>query len=291
MKKLLGISLVWLLLAGSLVPIGGYLAFATVGQNVTHVSTSTTLSSNVAPTIIFGHTVTFTATISPSNATGTVQFNDSSTILGTGTISSGQATFTTSSLSIGSHAIIAKYLGGTNNSPSTGTLTQTVNHAALATTTTTVASSQTPSISGHSVTFTATISPSNATGTMQLLINGANFGSSVALSSGQATFTTSSLPTGTYSLTASYSGDTNFSPSTSNSIPISTTITIGAQGSTPGNVSGEGDDNHDANDDNHDKSDKKNSDNGKGEQETHNSQQNNNHQNEHDHQNNDQKND
>ncbi|HYL67520.1 MAG TPA: hypothetical protein VEU72_10280, partial [Nitrosopumilaceae archaeon] len=71
MKKLLGISLVWLLLAGSLaVPIGVYSAFGTGGQFATPVSTSTVLSSNAVSTI-FGQSITFTATVSPSTATGT----------------------------------------------------------------------------------------------------------------------------------------------------------------------------------------------------------------------------
>src|SRR5579864_5121972 len=119
MKKLLGISLIWILLAGSLAaPLGIYSAFATVGQNANPVSTSTVLSSNTA-SVIVGNPITFTATISPNTATGIVQFNDSNTILGTGTISSGQATFTTSSLSIGSHNIVAKYLGDTNDVSST----------------------------------------------------------------------------------------------------------------------------------------------------------------------------
>jgi hypothetical protein len=100
-----------------------------------HTSTTTILSSSAASTN-FGLPVTFTATVSPSNASGIVQFNDTSTsqpaILGTGIILGGTATFTTSSLSVGSHNIVAKYLGDTNNPPSISTaLTQTVNHVTI----------------------------------------------------------------------------------------------------------------------------------------------------------------
>ncbi len=218
----------------------------TVNQ-ISLATTTTTLVSSKNPSTT-GNSVTFTATVSPSTATGTVQFNDSSTnpstILGTSTISSGQATFATS-LSIGSHNIVARYLGNTNDAPSTSTLTQTVNQVTITSSTISLSSNTTSTIFGHSVTFTATVSPSTATGTVQLLLSGTNFGSPVALSGGQAIFTTSSIPVGTYSLTASYSGDINFNPSTSNSVPISTIITIGGSGSAPGSVGGNNDDNHD----------------------------------------------
>ena len=85
---------------------------------------------------------------------------------------------------------------------------------------------------GQPITFTATITPSTATGNVQLVVNGADFGSPVVLSGGKATFTTSSLPAGTYDITASYSGDANLSPRISNSLSITTTLDISGQGST-----------------------------------------------------------
>ncbi|HYL66467.1 MAG TPA: Ig-like domain repeat protein, partial [Nitrosopumilaceae archaeon] len=241
-------------------------ALTQIINQITLTTTATTLTSSQNPSTI-GSSVTFTATVSPSTATGTVQFNDSSTILGTGVVSSGHATFTTSSLSAGSHNIVAKYLGDTNDATSTSAqLAQTVNQVTITSSTISLSSNTTSTIFGHSVTFTATVSPSTATGTVQLLLSGTNFGSPVALSGGQAIFTTSSIPVGTYSLTASYSGNTNFGPSTSNSVPISTIITIGGSGSTPGSVGGNNDDNDEKNSDN-DKNngnhnDEKNSDKG-----------------------------
>jgi hypothetical protein len=90
------------------------------------VNTTTTLKSSVNPSVT-GQTVTFTATVSPSSATGTVQFFDGAQSLGTLPLSGGTATFTTSSLSQGKHSITAKYLGDTNDNPSTSAvLTQTV---------------------------------------------------------------------------------------------------------------------------------------------------------------------
>ena len=74
------------------------------------------------------------------------------------------------------------------------------------------------------MTFTASVTPTGGatgtpTGTVQFEDNGADIGSPVTLdSSGQATFSTSSasmLTAGANTITAVYSGDTNFNGSTS----------------------------------------------------------------------------
>ena len=72
------------------------------------------------------------------------------------------------------------------------------------------------------MTFTATVaavSPGSGTptGTVNFLDNGTPIGAST-LSSGVATFSTSSLAVGTQSITAVYSGDTNFTTSTSSAL-------------------------------------------------------------------------
>src|SRR5579863_9992825 len=108
-----------------------------------------------------GQPVTLTATVT-SNAgtpTGTVTFKDGSTTLGTGTVGSGrQATFTTSTLSVGSHSITAVYGGDNNFSGSTSSALAQAVHAS---TTTALSSSVNPSTFGQSVIFTATVT-SNA---------------------------------------------------------------------------------------------------------------------------------
>ncbi len=195
-------------------------------QTVNKIATSETLSSSLNPAIA-GQSVTFTANVSPSSATGLVTFMDGTTLLGSGTISSGVATFTTSSLSGGVHDLTAIYLGDQNHADSTSVvLVQTINQATASSTTTVLSSNATSIISGHNVTFTATISPNTATGTVQLQVNGTNFASRT-LSDGTATFTTSSLHLGKNIVTVSYLGNANFNPSVSNSI----TITVTAQSS------------------------------------------------------------
>jgi len=83
-----------------------------------------------------------------------------------------------------------------------------------AATTTTVTSSANPSDLTQSVTFTATVtSTGTPTGFVQFKIDGTNFGSLVPLSGGVATISTAALTAGAYSVSADYSGDSNFTPS------------------------------------------------------------------------------
>jgi Bacterial Ig-like domain (group 3)/FG-GAP-like repeat len=88
-------------------------------------------------------------------------------------------------------------------------------------TTTSVASSLNPSSLGQTVTFTATVTAQQyfyaglPTGTVNFLNGTTSLGSSVLNSGGSATFTTSILAAGTQSITAAYSGATDFASSTS----------------------------------------------------------------------------
>jgi hypothetical protein len=92
-------------------------------------SSNTTLASSQNPSS-FGQSVTFTTTVAGGiTPTGTVTFKDGATVLGTSTLNaSAQASFTTASLSIGTHAITATYSGDPNNFSSTSAvLNQAVN--------------------------------------------------------------------------------------------------------------------------------------------------------------------
>jgi VCBS repeat-containing protein len=95
-----------------------------VGNVLTPTTTTLSSSKNPSPS---GQAVTFTATVSPSTATGSVTFKDGATTIGTGALSAGTATFTTSSLSVGTHSITASYAGDSNDAPSaSAALAQTV---------------------------------------------------------------------------------------------------------------------------------------------------------------------
>ena len=88
--------------------------------------------------------------------TGAVTFEDGSVPIGISTVTSGMATFTTTTMTVGNHPITAVYSSDPSFSASTSAvLTQTVNQAATSTTLTVSAN---PSVFGQSVTFTATVS-------------------------------------------------------------------------------------------------------------------------------------
>ena len=189
-------------------------------QVVNKNATTTTASSSANPSV-FSQLVTFTATVSSSGGipTGTVTFKNGATTLGTSNLDgTGHASFTTSTLAVGANSIIAAYNGDSSFNASTSSpLTQTVNKDA---TTTTVISSQNPSIRGQSVTFTATVvanAPGTAvpTGTVTFKDGTRTLGSSTLNASGQGTFSISSLKKGSHSITAVYGGSANFLTSTS----------------------------------------------------------------------------
>ena len=97
--------------------------------------TTTTLTSSLNPSPL-GQSVTFTATVT-ANAPGsnvpqgTVTFSDGGNPLATVQLTNGQASFTTSALTAGSHAVTARYdgfaLGAFVFDPSSASVTQVVN--------------------------------------------------------------------------------------------------------------------------------------------------------------------
>jgi len=178
--------------------------------------TTSTLSSSPNPSA-YGQGVRFTAVVTSSAGAPpdgeTVSFMKGATLLGTGTLSGGSASFTTSALPVGTNSITAVYGGDPNFAGSKSkAVSQVVNKA---TTTTTLTSSLNPSNFGQSVTFTATVTPQfggNVTGTVTFY-DGTTLLKTVALSGGASKFTTSALTAGTHSVKATYNGSTSFSGS------------------------------------------------------------------------------
>jgi hypothetical protein len=209
-------------------------------QTVNAASTTTSVSGAPDPSV-FGQAVTLTATVSavPPGAgtpTGTVDFFNGATLLGTGTLNgSGQATLTTSGLPLGSSPITAVYGSDANFSGSTSSVdTLTVGRAS---TTTTLSGSPNPSLIGQAVTFTATVTvtPPGAgapTGTVSFF-DGGNLLGTGTVAGGVASLSTTTLTAGAHSITAVYSGDASFngsaSPVFSQSVNLTgTTTTLGA---------------------------------------------------------------
>jgi len=177
-------------------------------------ATTTTLASSLNPSV-YGQSVAFTATVKASSGTptGTVAFKDGTVTLGTATLSTGVAKFTTTTLAVGTHSITAVYNGSTTfTTSSSAALSQVVNKAS---TTTALVSSLNPSTHGQSVTFTATVKP-QFTGTPAGTVtfkDGTTTLGTITLSASVAKYTTATLATGTHKITATYNGSASFTTS------------------------------------------------------------------------------
>ncbi len=185
---------------------------AVVAETVSQASSTTVLSAVPPSPVTVGQTVSLTASVSPSAATGTVQFLDGTAVLGTASISGGAANLPVSGLSVGTHSLTAVYSGDSNYLASTSSvLVLTVSKVA---TTVTLSAGPNPAPFGSPVTIAAGVTPKSATGTVQFL-DGATPIGSAAVTSGSASLVSSSLTVGDHSITAVYSGDAGNSGSTS----------------------------------------------------------------------------
>jgi hypothetical protein len=221
----------------------GALSF-TVSQG----SAAFTLTSAPNPSSA-GQPVTFSAYYNYHDApppSGSVTFKDGTSTLGSVALSLGLANYTTSALSAGKHSITVVYGGDSNYTGSTSAvLTQTVNSAKTTATQTTLTSSLNPSLIGEPVNLTATVTGPGGTptGAVAFMDGSTTIVSGVALGGGSATYQDPSLSAGTHSITAVYSGDSNYSGSTSPKLTqtvysspaaTTTTLTSSANLSSPG---------------------------------------------------------
>jgi len=190
-------------------------------------------------TVVTGQSLTFTASVTNTGAsgtipTGTVTFTDTtyavvnSTLQTTTTTlasnvpldANGHATFTTSSLTADSHFITAQYSGDSNFSAGSSSLVQTIHAGASSTVLT---STPNPSNSGQSVTFTATLTavpPATGTPTGQVTFQQGNtvLAQAPLNSSGVVSFSTSALAVGSDTITATYASDFTFAASSGNTV-------------------------------------------------------------------------
>ncbi len=186
--------------------------------SATGTKTTTNLSSSLNPSV-YGEAVTFTAVVNSAMGAppdgDNVTFEQGTKILGTAPLSGGSANLTISTFTAATDNIKAVYSGDSTFAASTSnTVKQLVSPA---TTTTILVSSQNPSGTGQSVTFTAVVAPEfagTATGTVGIY-NGSTKLGSVMLSGGVANYATTKLPVGTNSITAVYNGSIFFETSTS----------------------------------------------------------------------------
>lgn len=191
----------------------------TVGPLATSPTVSLALS-NGSSSNNGGTSVTYTATVTGGQVGGLVLFYDGLTLIGAAKLNySYQAVFTTSQLTGGSHSITAVYVGHSNSGPGySNSLTQTVTESRTTSSTTLARTSGAdPSAFGSALTFTATVSGTAPTGTVSFYDGNTLLGTATLNGSGQASISTSGLPTGWRPITASYQGDAFNTPSTTSS--------------------------------------------------------------------------
>ncbi len=186
---------------------------------------TTTMLSSSARYAVYGEAVTFTAIVSsPAQPTGTVTFYNgpinSGDQLGTGVLglvnNQYQATFSTHTLTVNGspYSIVAVYGGDANDQKSTSnSVSLTITQDASSTS---VNASTSSGSFGLSITFTATVTanaPGSGTPTGSVTFSDTTTNDTlgtVTLSGGVAALVTSSLPPGSQSIEALYSGDGNF---------------------------------------------------------------------------------
>ncbi len=189
-----------------------------MNQTVNEAASTSTLESSENSSV-YGDSVTFsTVVIGPGvTPTGSVTFYDGSTALDMETLDgSGTASFTTTALTAGNHSITAEYSGDDNyDADTSNTVIQMVN---MADTTTTLTSTPNPARIGDMIQYSATVTGpgTTPTGSITFMDSIAGALATVPLdNTGSATFLTNYQDVDVYSLTADYSGDSNYNSSTS----------------------------------------------------------------------------
>src|SRR5271163_2483374 len=202
--------------------------FVFTPKTTSAIATTTSLSTS-ATQVTFGQSVAFTATVAPTAGsgvpTGSVNFFDGTTQIGTGALNaSGVAMFSSSSLAVGAHSVTAVYAGDANFSGSTsGVVAITIVALAKTNTTTAVSASAMQVTSGQSVMFSAVVTPTAGSGTPTgsvTFLDGATSLGMATLSGGSGSVSSSTLSLGTDTITVMYSGDANFSGSTSSAVTV-----------------------------------------------------------------------
>jgi hypothetical protein len=183
------------------------------------------LTDSPAGTSVYGQAVTLTAQLSDQDngddwiPSGTVQFFDGATLIGTGTLNaSGQASITLvgqTSLAAGSHSLTVQYSGDEDFSAVTSTpIIHVVTKASSASVvTTTVSSSLNPSVYGDAIVLSINVTSSvgvQPTGTVSVVDGGSSLGTLTLSSTGNASITIPVFTAGTHTIVVIYSGDSNY---------------------------------------------------------------------------------
>ena len=226
--------------------VNQFIVYGSAGQT----GTSLALSSN---NVSAGQPVTFTVLVYPQNGntapTGMVQFVSGDAVIGTATLaqsdssSQAMASFTTSSLAVGTYNLVAMYLGSSTQAMSSSDA-QTLLVTGGTGTTTALAVSASSISQGGTETLTATISGGSSpavSGSVTFFDQNGMLGSGTVTatsSGGTAMLGLTTLTTGSHSVYAMYSGDNTYSASTSGTqnVTVTSAATVNVQSQNFGSV-------------------------------------------------------
>ncbi|MEZ0449009.1 Ig-like domain repeat protein [Cellulomonas sp. ICMP 17802] len=180
-------------------------------------SPSTTTLATSAASVEAGTPVTLTATVTPTAATGSVEFFAGTTSLGTAVLSAGSAALTTSAIPVGTNSVTAAYLGGSNAASTSGPVTVTVTPTPARPTTTVLSVSPLAGAPYQAVTLSTTVTAATGlpNGTVTFKDGAAVIGTALCTNGVVGDITVNSLNAGAHSLTAVFVGTAPYSDSTS----------------------------------------------------------------------------
>lgn len=192
-----------------------------VAVNTGSSTGTTTMLSGVPATAAFGTAFTATATVS-GGSSGSVQFVVNGVVASTSALSGGTATATLN-LPVGTYSIVAQYTGAAGVAGSASTAASVV--VGPAATSTAISGSATSTTVGVQVKFSATVTSTAGTPTGTVTF-AASVGGGTASNVGSATLNNGvanaslNLPLGSDTVTATYTGSTNFAASTSSNVAV-----------------------------------------------------------------------
>ena len=195
-----------------------------VAEIVQPYATATALKPAPNPAA-YGQAVTLTATVTsnaPGGVSGTVTFKSGGTVLGSVRLSGTTASLTTTKLPVGSDTLTATYNGDVSNGKSTSAaVAESVNKATI---TMKLTSLPNPSVIGHAVKFTATLTSNGSLpsgSTISFSSAGSTLGTVKIGATGVAVLSVTTLPHGADVVAATYAGDTRY---TSASAAVTQTV-------------------------------------------------------------------
>ena len=186
-------------------------------QVVAVKAASSTRLTSTSTSYTYGGKPVFTASVTPSSATGTVSFKDGGKVVKTVAVSGGRAVWTASGQTRGTHSMTATYNGNAITNASTSAVVKVVVKGLVSRTSLSV--NDRDFFRGYRPTLTATVSPSAATGTVTFR-DGSKVLATVTVTRGKAAYRAPVLARGTHRLTATYNGSGVYNPSGSAAVSV-----------------------------------------------------------------------